>query len=218
MTLRSHVWGIVSRFSVKAPNRYVRLTLPGWNENAPSKGMRVWKDSDGDVLSLSTPADASVVSEESAARMQCWCRNLAEERGAGLIEAHRKGLSVSLIYKRLQMPAYIYTGMSIRDFRGSTLVWTVVAGEHGTTGVREAVVTAALMNAGKLTLDEYRRSWAQDPYDPAYPGVDRSVLRFMSDDAIYDGQFPHHASSKVRRVLSTLPAAMQSDFTTPATS
>jgi hypothetical protein len=143
--------------------------------------------------------------------MKRWFREQAQNRGGGLIEAHGMGSEAYLIYKRLQMPAYVYTGMFISAIQGFTLVWTVVAGEHGTTGVREAVVTADLMNAGKLTVDAYRRSWAQDPYDPAYQGVDRSVLRFISDDESYDQQFPHHPLSKVRRVLRALPTAMRFD-------
>ena len=91
------------------------------------------------------------------------------------------------------------------------LVCTIVAGEHGTTGVREAIVTATLVEQGKLTLEEYRRSWAQDPYEPAYAGVDPSVLRSVSDDKVYDEQFPDHPLTKVRRVLSMLPANIQLD-------
>jgi len=145
----------------------------------------------------------------SEAEVRRWCRELAQERGAGLIEAHGIGPSARLIYKRLQMPVYVYTGMFITDVQGCTLVWTIVAGEHGTTGVREAMVTANLINAGKLTLVGYRRLWARDPYEPDYQGVDRSVLRFMSDDEGYDGQFPHHPLSKVRRVLAALPGVAQ---------
>jgi hypothetical protein len=87
----------------------------------------------------------------------------------------------------------------------SDLVWTVVSGEIGTTGVREAVITAELMNAGRLTLAEYQRSWAQDPYEPECNNVDRSVLRFMSDDEQYDQRFPPHPLLKVRAVLRDLP-------------
>jgi hypothetical protein len=85
------------------------------------------------------------------------------------------------------------------------LVWTVVAGEHSMTGMREAVITAELMNAGALTIESYQQSWSQDPYKPDYTGVDRSVLRFMSDDKKYDERFPTHPLSKVRSVLSSLP-------------
>jgi hypothetical protein len=77
--------------------------------------------------------------------------------------------------------------------------------EIGTTGMREAVITAELMNSAKLTMQDYDRSWAQDPYDHSYGGVDRSVLRFASDDESYDARFPEHPLSKIRRVLATLP-------------
>jgi hypothetical protein len=79
-----------------------------------------------------------------------------------------------------------------------------VAGEHGTTGIREAVITAGLMEEGKLTVESYKASWAQDPYDSTYCGVDRSTLRYMSDDETYDPQFPQHPLSKVRRELHRL--------------
>ena len=75
------------------------------------------------------------------------------------------------------------------------------------TGLREAVVTSELMGSGELNLEGYERSWAQDPYDPSYRGADRSVLRFMSDDPVYDERFPQHPLSKVRRVLADLPTS-----------
>ena len=88
-------------------------------------------------------------------------------------------------------------------------VWTIVDGERGMTGVREAIITTELMKAGKFTVDEYQRSWAQDPYDPDYREVDGSVLRFVSDDVCYDVRFPDHPLSKVRRVLAALPESVR---------
>jgi hypothetical protein len=92
---------------------------------------------------------------------------------------------------------------------GRSHIWSVVAGERGTTGVREAGVTAELMKAGKLTPQNFESSWASDPYDASYHGVDRSVLRFISDDERYDERFPEHPLSKVRRVLAALPTAVR---------
>ena len=74
------------------------------------------------------------------------------------------------------------------------------------TGIREAVITAEMMSAGELTSESYTRRWAQDPYDPAYQGVERRVLRFLSDDERDDARFPQHPLSKVRRVLAGIPA------------
>lgn len=116
--------------------------------------------------------------------------------------------TVSLIYKQLKMPAYIFTGMLMFPSHDVSTVWTVVSAERGTTGVREATVTAELMNSGKLTIDDFKRSWAQDPYDASYCGVDRSVLRFVSDDESYDERFPDHPLSKVRRIVGILPSSL----------
>lgn len=210
MEWRSHLWCIVSRWFRRDPSRWARLTLPGWSEHAPANGLRLWRDLDGDMLSLATtPAKVQGLPHGSEAEVRRRSRGLAQKLGAGLIEAYRVGPSARLIYKRLQMPAYVYTGMFITAVEGCTLVWTIVAGEHGTTGVREAVVTKKLMDEGKLTLDGYTHSWAQDPYEPDYQGVDGRVLRFMSDDESYDEQFPRHPLSKVRRVLTAFPATFQ---------
>jgi hypothetical protein len=205
----SRLWRSMTGSSFAGESRWIRLTLPGWNEEAPRDGLRIWRDSDGDVLSLATPAGDLGLLHGSEPEVRHWCRELAQKRGAGLIEVDGIGPSTSLIYKRLQMPAYVYTGMFISHVEAVTLVWTIVAGERGTTGVREAVLTSNLMSAGKLTLDDYRSGWARDPYEPAYQGVDRRVLGFMSDDESFDEQFPQHPLSKVGRVLRALPAAIQ---------
>jgi hypothetical protein len=189
----------------------VHLTLPGWSESAPDKDIRIWHDSDGDALSLTISEEGLNFprgSDETALRSRC--RRIAEDREGGLIEARTMastiGPSVGYIYKRMQVQhtGYTYTGMFITAVGSRSLIWTIVALERGTSGLREAVVTAALMKAGKLTLGDYERYWAQDPYDPTYQGVDRIVLRFVSDDEVYDQQFPQHALSKVRRVIAAL--------------
>ena len=142
---------------------------------------------------------------------------VAEGGEGGLIELRLDrgalGNTVAFIYKRLQRPAYVFTGMLVVLAAQSRYVWTVVSGERGMTGVREAVITAELLKAGTLTIESYRRSWAKDPYDVSYSGVDRSVLRFISDDEQYDARFPEHPLSKVRRILASLPASIliQSD-------
>ena len=202
--------------SLAAPNRSLRLALPGWHENDTDGDSRIWRDIDGDVLSLTVPAERlSIPHASSEMELKRWGRSLAQSRSAGLIEARKVACSLGptafVIYKRLQMPAYFYTGMLLVSLERFSLVWTIVAREHGTTGVREAIVTATLMEQGRLTLEEYRRSWAQDPYEPAYAGVDRRVLRFVSDDEVYDEQFPAHPLTKVRHVLAILPGSIRRD-------
>jgi len=99
--------------------------------------------------------------------------------------------------------------MLIVPSRVAFQMWTIDAHERGVTGVRAAVVLQELLSSGKLTADEFERSWAQDPYDASYRGVDNSVLRHMSDDPGYDARFPDHPLTKVRRTLAELPNAVR---------
>lgn len=190
----------------------VRLTMPGWTEKTSDEQMRTWFDSQSNLVSLAILETSPALPLSNQVKLQQAVRKIAESREAGLIEVSVvKGVgseAVSWIYKRLQKPAYIFTGMLWVSRPDGDLLWTIVAGERGTTGIREAVVTAELLDAGELTIENYEHSWAQDPYQPAYRGVDQSVLRFISDDECYDKRFPDHPLSTVRKILATLPDSM----------
>jgi hypothetical protein len=192
----NHFW----HSSAKAPEeliRNIRLSLSGWSEDPPRKGQRRWRNSDDEALVLAIRTDPYPCLERGdELEVRRWAREFAQSRGGGLIEVLTMDRETRLIFKRLEMPAYYYIGVLVTCVKGMWPIWTTTACEFGTTGVREAVVTATLMNEGKLSPDEYERHWAQDPYEPAYRGVDRSVLRFMSDDESYDQQFPQHPLSR----------------------
>lgn len=109
-----------------------------------------------------------------------------------------------MIYKKQQGMGFLFTGMLLLPAEDQWLVCTVVDAERGVTGVREAVVTAQMLEAGELTIEDYEESWARDPYDPQHRGDDRRGLRYISDDERYDAQFPEHPLSNVRNTLKAL--------------
>ena len=188
----------------------VRMTMPEWHEDASSRTMRSWHHPEGGVLTLALADLSALPALTDLQALRDTCRRIAQARGAGLVEVAvvetPYGPSALLIYKRLQGLAFIVTGMLLMPMATQKwFVWTTLHGEQGTTGVREAMITAELLSSGELTLEDYERSWAQDPYDPAYRGVDRKLLRYTSDDQSYDSRFPEHPLSKVRMVLSQLP-------------
>jgi len=194
--------------------RVPSLDTPGWTLVEQDDRMILWQDNDGDALSLASNPDSGMLQlpDENAVRQAA--RELAEGVSSGLVEAAVvpacHGPAVMLIYKRRDGTAFVFTGMLFVPAARYAWLWTLVALERGTTGVREAVVTAKLMEEGELTIETYKTSWAQDPYDPAYHGVDRSTLRYLSDDEAYDSLFPQHPLSKVRRELRRL-LSMQLD-------
>lgn len=175
--------------------------------------MRLWRNPHGDAMTLAIVG--SLMRFPRLADTPGWqkyARRLAEEREGGLVEVNvRPGDigtgTVALIYKRLNKPAYVFTGMLIVPKGDASQIWTVVAGECGTTGVREAIITDSFFKSGR-TIEDYESSWAQDPYDPSYRGVDRSLLRFASDDERYDGRFPDHPLTRIRQTLVALREAL----------
>lgn len=196
------------------PLHAVHLEMAYWNEEqSDDDSMRRWQNSHGDVMTLAIVGSLMGFPHLSNAQgWQKYARELAESRTGGLIEVRassgKNGPGMALIYKRSKKPAYFFTGMLIVPKGDASQIWTVVAGEGGTTGVREAIITAELFESGTYSIEDYQSSWAQDPYDPGYHGVDRSLLRFVSDDERYDGRFPHHPLTRIRQTLAALPESV----------
>ena len=72
----NHLW----RSSAKPPSEVlgcVHLTLPEWTECTPTKKMRVWRDTDGDVLSLATSPEPLTDSDRAEdMKVRRWCREI----------------------------------------------------------------------------------------------------------------------------------------------
>jgi len=169
--------------------------------------LRVWRHEKGAVLSLSEDESATNV---DLAQFRNLAREVASSRGGGLLEAERmmgrSGDAWVMTYKVLLRPAYRFTGMVFVEYSGHPFIWTVVDGEGGDTGTREAIITSELMEAGELTPSKYEAAW-HDPYEPGFDGVDHACLRFISDDARYDKRFPEHPLSRVREIQHWLLSA-----------
>jgi hypothetical protein len=158
------------------------------------------------TLDVGPPYDGPDLGDVRAVRN--YCRRLAEARRSGLIEADVlqtvDGPAIQLVYKTFINPGMAFTGIQIVPVGDVTNVWTVTAEEESETGTREAMVTAHLMEQGELNIESYKSSWARDPYDSRYRGVEQPALRFMSDDPVYDRMFSRHPLTRVRRVLRQL--------------
>jgi len=122
--------------------------------------------------------------------------------------------AIQIIYKRTHSTGYVYTGILIVEFSGYWCQITVVCGEKGTTGVREAVLTPRLLEGGKIKIRKhpfylrmfkhssgYLDGWFVDPYDSKYKGV---VLRSVTDDEQYDEEVLNHPLSRLRSTLKTI--------------
>jgi hypothetical protein len=205
------------RFFSKAPDvseeptaQSLHFDLSGWREEKRSAENMVWMNECGEVLSVNVVEGPFYWPLSDRKALIDEVRELAKSRGGAIISADVVTVAgvpaVKLIYKREQRPAYIYSGMLFFPFNQVYFfVLMIVFGEHGTTGVREAVVTSQLLNEGKITTKTYPQLWFRDPYDPEYKDV---VLCSLSDDEKYDDAFPDHPLSRMRKKLLDLQSTL----------
>ena len=189
----------------------VHLVASGWPEQLPQSDhdMRVWHGPGGLTVSLTIVLRSETPMRWSdIEKLRRDSRAIAQGSDAGLIEANfvetTLGRSAQFIYKQSQGSGFWFTGMLLTPLQKETIVWTASCTEGQLTGVREAIVTAELLQRGELTLESYEQSWAQDPYDANYSGIERRKLRYESDDERYDLRFPEHPLSRVRNALREL--------------
>ncbi len=154
------------------------------------------------------------VSEVSGlAHVRAACRRSALLADASIVQvdpvpvAGLPGLVV-ITKTRVGMAAS-YVGRLIAPLAGPHVVVSMEAIEHGTTGIRDALATAALAESGELRIESSDtpgepgrvKGWRQDPYDAS---LDRDTLTFASDDERLDVLFPQHPLSKIRATLAAI--------------
>ncbi len=104
-----------------------------------------------------------------------------------------------------------YAGQMLFPLAGPHVVIQMTATEHGVTGRRDAIATAAMAHRGEIILEPPEspggpsaiKGWFQDPYDPAF---DRDALNCVSDDDRLDAVLPKHPLSKIRATLAAIRA------------
>jgi len=171
-------------------------------------GARFWHTSAGDVVVLyyfdKRPDIGADLGNLDALR--AFYRTEVTAAGLGLIEVdtfQADGcVGVRTVFKSPRRPAGVtYLGSLTLPFRDFSFVLKVECNEAGITGQREAVVLNEMLASGRVTLgdtDDGLVGWAQDPYDPA---ARARLMRNLSEDERYDGQFPDHPLSRLRAAL-----------------
>jgi hypothetical protein len=104
---------------------------------------------------------------------------------AQIITAGACRIARVIVKDPMEPSGMIYVGSLIIPFRDFSYVIKAECPEHGTTGVREAILTAVQLRAGEDVIDA--------------DGKLRGDLNF--DDERYDAQFPHHPLSRLRALL-----------------
>jgi len=178
------------------------LELEGDRDN-----IRVWRDRFGDAVLLyffPVPPDIEV-DPHSLVDLREFYRARCAGGSSVIIEVETicadECNAIRTIVKSPQEPSGMaYVGSIILPFRDFSYVVKVQCEEHGTTGVRDAVVFDRMLASGEVKITQAGRleGWMQDPYDPEWVG---RLARNRAEDERFDEEFPDHPLSRVRSVL-----------------
>jgi tetratricopeptide (TPR) repeat protein len=200
----------------------VRFDTTGLRVVQQTPGRIEWKDADGDGVFATVERGVTwLPGAFGIDALRAQHRAQATTGGRGIVSVDVvavMGLPVmQVIVKSLEKPAYMYEGSLIVPLDNARLTLTHRAREHGTTGVREAVVTGVLLQHGHLAVPTgspgpdgsvRMQGWFFDPYDAA---LDDGAEATLADDERLDAIFGNHPLTKVRQWLRTITASLAID-------
>lgn len=201
----------------------ITFDTSGWHEHVENREPEriVWGNA-GDILSLDVvPSPWKTFRPMEREKWLDDARTMAKPGGIVSVDPCILDLlpAIQIIYKRTHGMGYMYTGILIVEFKGFWCQITAVSEERGTTGIREALLTAKLIESGQIKIRKhpfyvrifkhesgYVEGWFQDPYDSNYRGI---VLRSIADSEAYDAQFPDHPLSRLRSTLKIVRESLR---------
>jgi len=192
----------------------VTFDASGFHFQGERDGARVWHTPAGDALGifyfpLKPDIDADVRSVE---KIRQAIRPRVTAAGAAIIELETTEtdscLALRQIIKVPQQPhGMTYVGSLLLPFRDFSFVIKVQCQEHGTTGMRDAIIANEALGDGRVTRDrEEVTGWMHDPYDPDLHG---GFHWNLSEAPEYDVRFPDHPLSRLRLVLAHLELTLR---------
>ena len=194
---------------------YITFDTAGWAEQAGDESKRVWHSEAGDGLGLfyfdSLPDVPAALDDLEGLR--AGYRAPLAQSGGGLVALDvidAGGVpAVRSMFKLQQMRAGLaYIGSYTLPRKVCSVVVKIQCMEHDTAGLRETVVMDEEIARGEeVALDNngIPKDWAADPYDPGFKG---GLLRTLSDDERYDGRFPDHPLSRLRRYMRAIESTI----------
>ena len=178
-------------------------------------GARGWHTEFGDrvgLLYISRPPDIGA-NLESVDEVRDFYRQVCVSAGQAIIEVDSPIIddcpATRTIVKAPQQPSGMaYVGCITLPWRDFSLVVTIECHEHGTTGIREAVMGELLMRSGQVEIDDDGRiaGWMANPYDPTFVG---GLAKNLGEDEKYDGDFPNHPLSRLRPILRRMEGTLR---------
>ena len=184
----------------------IRFDNSGWTLGRSEINERIWVDDHGDELQLYFLDGRSElrVNTNDIDDVRGLYRSIAQSKSGGIVEVDLKQLAgaqaARTIMKFPQNENGVrYSGGLAFSFENFAFALSIVAQEHGITGMRETMLF------DKLGCPS-RRKWACDPYLSWYR---KGLLRTLADDEEWDQTFEDHPLSRLRTKLSRVESTVE---------
>jgi hypothetical protein len=191
----------------------LRLDTTAWTVLRETANQRAWQLPTGGGVALEVfhrPPDLKAATVTS---LRDQYRDGVLAAGGGLVSAevgHAAGCgAITTVFKFPQATGMAYLASLTWPFAQHSVVLKVQCAESGATGVREAALLPAFMDAHPALNPAARpNAWMFDPYRP-----DRSdaLMRTIADDEKYDAVFPDHPLSRARATIRAVAATATFD-------
>jgi hypothetical protein len=184
----------------------------GWTPQGLDQNVLTWQDSQGDGLGLyqfDLPPDLPASLEDEVRFWERWPESpsVAVLRKFVLLDGVP---ALKIINKHPQEPSgVLYQGAYIVPRQAFSYVLKLQCAEWGTTGVREAVVAARMLQSGELVIGPNGTvsGWPMSSQDAV------NAKPNPAEDERLDAEFPDHPLSRLRNHLRRLEPTIQvADF------
>ena len=187
---------IFSRNKIRDPLNQISLVDEHFDHQGIMHGMQVWYTGDGDAVMLyffGLPPDLP----KNQLTIDTFIYQYLDIIGENAVEAGIESVAeipaVRAIGKMAQeTTGMAYVGSYTFPFRDFSYVIKIQCEEQGMTGIRETILFDKLISKGEITLDD----------------SGNIVGEFLTDNAIYDDEFPDHPLSRCRRGLHLIKSSI----------
>lgn len=188
----------------------ISFDTSGWQLTERSASRMAWTAPCATLVLTSEPGDhpgpAALVEIRNAQRANA----RANDEDIVLVDVvhMRCGQALQVVYKRSAGRGFRYRGLTELQQGGALFRIQSEIDEGHTTGIREAMVTAALASCDELKLNPAKPDGSRtlvgyfhDPYDAAF---DEGALNSVTDDERLDVIVPQHPLSRTRVLLRSI--------------
>jgi hypothetical protein len=190
----------------------VKFDATGWEARGLHGNVLVWHNEHGDGLGLyqfDVVPDLPAPLEEESKLLESWPLDAMSGVISREVITLDGLLSVRAITKHRQTPSGLtYIGSWIIPRANFSYVIKIQCQEHGTTGLREAVVGNRALQDGAITLNDNGDmiGWLLNPHVATSEPWWHTNL---SEGAMFDAEFPDHPLSRLRRSMRTLEPSVR---------